>query len=264
MKQLDLPGLVCFWEFGNPAAGSDLTSRGPHRYRLREHNGPINRAVGGPLGGQALDLRRGQWLSCPRAECPGLDLHGADAQVTVVAWLLRRRQDVLWCDAIAGMWNERYHLRQYCLFVGLRIDDLRDSVNGHVSLYGGNTTGHPGSDELSVGRTAVPWDTWVCCAFTYDGSAIRSYLDGRLDATPRLNPRPHSGGIFHNPEFGSDFTIGAVDLPARRSEYNYDGERDQPGMGNFFDGLLAGVAVYRRALNDDEVLGLSRLAAPAP
>jgi hypothetical protein len=42
---------------------------------------------------------------------------------------------------------------------------------------------------------------------------------------------------------GSDFTVGAVLLKS--------------GMGNFFNGLIGGLAVFNRALNADEIENLS-------
>jgi hypothetical protein len=42
---------------------------------------------------------------------------------------------------------------------------------------------------------------------------------------------------------GSDFTIGAVLLKS--------------GMGNYFNGLIGGLAVFNRALNKDEIEKLS-------
>jgi len=40
----DIPNLICFWDFQDHGDG-DLTSRGPHHYRLTEMNGPIQRAT---------------------------------------------------------------------------------------------------------------------------------------------------------------------------------------------------------------------------
>jgi hypothetical protein len=55
--------------------------------------------------------------------------------------------------------------------------------------------------------------------------------------TQSKNPYSFTEGIGNN---GSDFTVGAVLLKA--------------GMGNFFKGLIGGLAVFNRALTDEEIL----------
>ena len=59
---------------------------------------------------------------------------------------------------------------------------------------------------------------------------------GRLDERPGRNPYPYPGGIFDGGPAGADFTVGAVHRGVE--------------MGNFFAGLLGGLAVYQRALSD--------------
>jgi hypothetical protein len=55
--------------------------------------------------------------------------------------------------------------------------------------------------------------------------------------TQSKNPYYYPNGIGNN---GSDFTVGAVLLKA--------------GMGNFFKGQIGGLAVFKRALTDEELI----------
>ena len=92
-------------------------------------------------------------------------------------------------------------------------------------------------------------------AFTYDGTYIRSFFNGRFEArkpelidhtkgfegysegiTETKNPWPFPDGMGNN---GSDFTVGAVLLKS--------------GMGNFFKGQIGGLAVFDRALSETEL-----------
>ena len=79
-------------------------------------------------------------------------------------------------------------------------------------------------------------------AFSYDGLYARSYLNGRLDEFGKKNPYYYPG-VLYSPETGrSDFTVGAVDR---------SGE-----IGNWFRGLVGGLAIFGRALSDDEIASL--------
>jgi hypothetical protein len=72
--------------------------------------------------------------------------------------------------------------------------------------------------------------------FTFDGQYARSYFDGKLDENGSLNP-------FHYPHrllnAQASFTVGGV---SRSGE-----------MGNWYRGLLGGLAVYGRALAPEEM-----------
>ena len=195
---LGLPGLLCFWDFQDEP-GRGRGSKGPHAYALREQAGPVDRVAvdGSPFGRYAARVRQGQWFAIPRAECRALDLHGPDAQVTVVAWLRRGVSEPRDnCEFVAGVWNETDAKRQYGLFLNLRIWGSADQVCGHVSGTGGPTPGHRWCMDASIGATPVPVGAWSCVGFTYDGREARSYLHGALDARPGRNPYPYPGGLY--------------------------------------------------------------------
>ena len=99
---------------------------------------------------------------------------------------------------------------------------------------------------------------WHCIAFTYDGTHIKSFLDGEFQArepeiinhTKGFEGYPQGLTQSKNPYFfpdgmgdnGSDFTVGAVMLSS--------------GMGNFFYGQIGGLAVFDRALTEEEIADL--------
>lgn len=97
----------------------------PHRYALRDGAAPVGRADEGIFGSYSAEIGPGRWLTCPPESCPALNLHGPSAQVSVVAWIKPRRQDPPWCEFIAGLWDERAMHRQYGLFLGLGLTDVK-------------------------------------------------------------------------------------------------------------------------------------------
>lgn len=253
-----ISSLVCFWDCQEAAGNDRVARRGPHPYRLAEQNGAVERvaAAGAPWGPWAARLGTGARLAVPRADCPALNFCGSNAQVTIVAWIKRfpappGKETA--CQAVAGMWNE-HALRQYCLFLNLRIHDSAEQVGAHVSGIGGATPGHKYCLDAAVGATAVPFDTWRCIAMTYDGTFARAFLDGHLDARGDRNPYRYPGGLFDGGPRGADFTVGAVPRPERVDE-----ERRPHGsvVANTFHGLLGGLAVYDRALSQNELRALA-------
>lgn len=231
----DIPGLVCYWDFeGN----EPLCSKGPHAYMLVEGNGSIEFSEDQSIG-NAVDLKEGQYLYMDRNDCPALNVYGPDAEVTVLAWVSRQPKSYNQCEAIAGMWNETEKLRQYCLFLNLRLHDSSDQVCGHISGVGGPTPGQKWCIDAAIGKDAVVYDQWTFAGFTYDSKMIRSYLNGRLDNRVETNPYPYEAGIFDGGPNGSDFSVGAVH---RLGE-----------MGNNFVGQLGFLAVFNRALTDSEI-----------
>ncbi len=251
---LALPGLVAFWDF-QEAEGSPRVSRGPAPLALQEQKGPIARVDGGIFGPHAAKIERGQWFIIERKDVGPLNLHGKDTQVTVVAWVKREAAST-W-QAIAGVWDETRKKRQYCLFLnaarGTRADEMKrhplaNRIHGHVSAIGGPTPGDEFCITYSSGATEIPMEGWHCLAMSYDGLASRVYVDGRLDAWEHYNPFPYPDGLFDGGEDGADFTVGAVH---RGGEW-----------GNFFGGVIGGLAVFSRALDDEEMARIARVHLP--
>ncbi len=238
----DIPGLVSFWTFDE--SGDRFTSKRGEPYCLQSGSGPLEvvEDSGASFGGTALQLSEGQWLSIPRHECPGLDIHGKDGHLTLIAWIKRKRTRVEQCEFIAGQWNETNRGRQYGLFLNIKVFGASDRVFGHLSNIGGPTPGYKYCIDGCMGATAVPYDQWATVAMSYDGQAGYAWLNGMLDACPGVNPYYMAGGLHDSGPSGSDFTVGGVDR---------SGE-----MGNFFCGSIAALAVYSRALTAAELYAL--------
>ncbi len=249
-----LPGLVAFWDFQEPAGHPRVPKAGDQTLLLHEQKGPVERVEGGVFGSHAARIKRGQWLMIKRNDIGPLDIHGPAAEVTTAAWVWR--EDKSSWQAIAGVWDETRKKRQYCLFLnaprGTRADEmvrypLANRIHGHVSAIGGPTPGEPFCITYSSGASEIPFGKWVCLAMRYDGKESRVYVNGKLDSLEHYNPFPYPDGLFDGGTDGADFTVGAVH---RGGEW-----------GNFFGGRLAGLAVYNRALTDEE---LERIAIPQP
>ncbi|MBC2600487.1 LamG domain-containing protein [Puniceicoccus vermicola] len=241
----DFPGLVSFWNFQED--GEDFGTTQGESYTLRSQSGPlsVHEDPTAPLGGKALQIKRGQWMNIARKDCPLLDFHGPDGHLTVIAWIKRKKTEHRNCEFIAGQWNESDGGRQYGLFLNISVWQQQDQVCGHLSNVGGPTPGYRYCIDGPVGATPVGFDEWSVVAMTYDGTQGFCWLNGHLDVRPQLNPYSMAGGLFDGGSQGSDFTVGAVDR---------SGE-----IGNFFSGEMAGLAVYRRALSPAEIFALSQL-----
>lgn len=237
MLPTDVSDLISFWDFQEPA-GSSRLAKGPHAYALIEMAGPVARVNDGVFGPHGAELKEGQWFNCSRATCPELDIHGPKAQVSVVAWIKRQSTSTVHCEFIAGQWNETRKQRQYGLFLNIGLHGNRNQVCGHVSNVGGPTPGCKYCEDLSINTTPVPLSIWQCVGFSYDGQQARSYLNGVFEPREKWNPYHYPGGLFDGGKTGGDFTVGAVDRSGQ--------------MGNWFAGVLGGLAVYRRALLNDE------------
>ncbi len=241
----DIPGLVAFWHFTGSEEYFAPAQGGGAGLRSQSGRLEVVRDPAAPLGGTALDLQEGEWLSIPRCDCRALDFSGDRSALTVMAWIQRQPTRHKGCEFIAGMWNETQCGRQYGLFLNIGVWKQDDQVCGHLSRGGGATPGYMYCMDGPVGATRVPRGEWSVVGMSYDGLAGYAWLNGTLDCRPGLNPYSLAGGLYEGGEGGSDFTVGAVD---RSSE-----------VGNFFAGKIAGIAVYNRALTPAEVFALSRI-----
>lgn len=259
----DIPGIVTFWDFQEPA-GTSRMSRGRYKYALQEMNGPIKHVEDGIFGRYCADVEWGQWFRIKRQDAPGLNLHGKDQHVSMVAWV-KRESDKAW-QYIAGVWDEGTKDpvgkgapgRQYAIFMsGKWQNDYTTYVRapaehqamGYVSITGAETPGHPFAFDYATGRTQIQKDRWYMLAFTYDGKAIKVYVDGVLDKNGNYNPFMYDKGIYDGGENGADFTVALRRVPIF-STYP-DGVPENDTLG--FDGRIGGLAVYDRALSANEI-----------
>ena len=251
-------GLIALWMF-EERPGKARKAIGNRRFPLRENNGEIERIYEGPVSGYSIKLDGSKYLSLKNIKTNELNLYGKGSEVTVIAW-------VKWTGVqtgfVGGMWNEYQDggRRQYGLFISLPYYNGLDQVCGHISMSGKPTPPFPYSIDYSASKQKVLKNEWCCAAFTYDGQYIKSFLNGEFRSRePELinntkgfedypqgliqskNPYYFPYGMGNN---GSDFTVGAVLLKS--------------GMGNFFKGLIGGLAIFDRALNEDEIKMLAR------
>jgi len=247
-------GLVAFWDF-KEKEGHARKARGMGKFQLQEMNGTLPRINDGPLSGYSAQFENKAYLCLPNSHTGKLNIFGKDQGVTVMAWVKWTGEQT---GFVGGMWNEYQDggKRQYGLFVSLPHYNGKNQVCGHISQTGRPTPPFPYSIDYSASKQEVPANQWVCVAFTYDGKIIKSFLNGRFEArepelinytkgfdgypdglTQSKNPYYFPDGMGNN---GSDFTVGAVLLKA--------------GMGNFFKGQIGGLAVFNRALTDEELI----------
>lgn len=245
-------GLVALWDFNEKEGCDRISNVNGDKLSLLEGETVIPRSNEGPLSGYSIYLSGNDYLSIPYEKTDLLNVQ--NNEVTVIAWIKREHKGI---GFIAGMWNEHSDggKRQYGLFISLPHYNGRDQVCGHISQTGKPTYPFPYSIDYSASKQKVPLDEWVCVAFTYDGEFIKSYVDGVLEyREPELinnttgfegyskgliqskNPYHFPYGIGDN---GSDFTVGGVYVKGQ--------------MGNFFKGKIGGLAVYDRALTENEV-----------
>lgn len=250
-------GIVALWTFGEKP-GKARKSVVNDKFPLAEANGKVQRVHEGPLSGYSALFEGNNFMSLPNELTGKLNIQGKNHGVTVVAWI---KWDGTQTGFIGGMWNEYQDggKRQYGLFVSLPHYNGRDQVCGHISWTGKPTPPFPYSIDYSASKQTINAGEWSCVAFTYDGQYIRSFLNGEFEARePELirNTKGFEGypeGLFQskNPYYfpdgmgnnGSDFTVGAVLLKS--------------GMGNFYKGLIGGLAVFDRALSESEIKSLS-------
>lgn len=249
-------GLVALWDF-KEKEGHKRKAVGLGKFPLKEENGTLPRISEGPLSGFSAQFGNKAFLKIENEKTATLNIFGKEQGVTVIAW-------VKWegnTGFVGGMWNEYQDggKRQYGLFVSLPHYNGADQVCGHISKTGKPTPPFPYSIDYSASKQVVAKNKWQCVAFTYDGEYIKSFLNGLFQSREKelinhtkgfegypdgllqsKNPYYFPDGMGNN---GSDFTVGAVLLKS--------------GMGNFYKGLIGGLAVFNRALTDDEIRELS-------
>ncbi|UVS81642.1 LamG-like jellyroll fold domain-containing protein [Actinokineospora sp. UTMC 2448] len=193
--------LVAAYAFDEGAGGS-LTDRSGHG-----HTGTLSGpawAAGRHGGGLSFD-GVDDWVTV--ADTAALDLTD---RMTLSAWL-RPASASGWRTAVM---KERQGGLAYALYgAGL------DRPSGYLSI---------GNDVTATGPSALPVGSWSHVAFTYDGAAMRLYVNGNLVATVA--------------QTGS----AAVSAAALRLGGN-------SVWGEYFAGVMDDVRVYNRALSAAEI-----------
>lgn len=180
-EPIDIPDLIAFWDFKTPS--DHFVAVQGETYILQSQSGilGVTEDRKAPLGGTALTLEEGQWLSISRKDCPKLDIHGKEGKLTVIAWIKRHRTATEHCEFIAGQWNESQTGRQYGLFLNISVWGRHHQICGHLSRTGGPTPGYKYCVDGAMGATQISCDEWVVVAMSYDGSNGFAWLNGNLD-----------------------------------------------------------------------------------
>lgn len=282
------PGLVAFWTFGEEAGQPRLSVGTKDKYPLREVGGPIARVEGGPFSGYSADLNGKQYFKIPYAETGDLNISGPNAQVSMFAVV--RIVNLKQSRTIAGMWsegkgaNDDTGTRQYALLMNMPTYGGPNQLVPHISSEGGVTRRADGSAfpwcaDYAASVSKVPEEQWCTLGFTYDSKYIRAYVNGVCEPrslnpvkdkrTDRyftkegpdgkdrgMNPYYHGRGIFgydpgkhakSKPGGGADFTVGA--------RYVVGSFLREATIGRF-----GGLAVFNRALTDDQMMNLHKAA----
>ncbi len=282
-----MPGLVAFWTFGE-AAGQPRASQGAkEKHPLAEVDGPIARAEVGPFSGYSAELNGKQYFRIPYDETGDLNIAGPDAQVSMFAVV--KVHNLQQSRTIAGMWsegkgaNDDTGTRQYALLMNMPTYGAPKQLTPHISSEGGVTrradgTAFPWCCDYAASRSQVPEDKWCTLGFTYDGQYIRAYVNGVLEERPLdavkdkrtdkyftkegpagkdrgMNPFYHGRGIFKYDAAQhaktkippSPFTVGARHAVGKTT-------------GEATIGLFGGLAVFDRALSDEEMKWLHETA----
>ncbi len=283
------PGLVAFWTFGESENESRKSTGTTNEHSLTVVGDPIVRVDEGPYSGHSAKLTGHNYFRIPYAETRDLNISGPDAEVSMFAVV--KIHDLKQSRTIAGMWSEGLGhgddsgTRQYSMLMNMPTYGGPNKLVPHISSEGGVTYRADGSKfpwcaDYAASAEEVPTDEWCTLAFTYDSKYIRAYVNGELSAQELdpvkhkrndpyftkegpggkdrgLNPYYHGRGIFaYDPEKhseskpigGSDFTIGARMVKGKK-------------LAEATIGLFGGLAVFDRALSDEEIMALHKSAA---
>jgi hypothetical protein len=198
------PGLVAAYNF-DEGSGSSVTDRSGSG-----NTGSIAGATWSTAGknGGALSFNGTNALvTIPSA--PSLDLTGS---LTLEAWIDPSASGGAWRTVV---FKERPGGMLYSLYANT---DANSPV-GQVFLN---------SAEQNAGGPTVPLNTWTHLAATYDGSALRLYVNGTLAGTLNV-----SGTLTKSTD---PLRIGGNTI-----------------WGEYFRGLIDDVRVYNRALSQSEI-----------
>jgi hypothetical protein len=128
-------------------------------------------------------------------------------------------------------------------FLQRRVDN---NIDFAISSYAGSNGTSPdpntiswsiGNNRTNTGKTIIPYKTWHNYIYVYDGTSMKTYLDGILETQTAA-----TGLISNNT---SDLFIG---------KYIYNGGKTHHF---YYNGSMDDVRIYNRVLNSNEISALS-------
>lgn len=270
-SSLPLPQAAAWWNFA--ASAKPLCDK-ISGVCLIQHNAtdPVTTVQG---AGAVFGPERAQRISAPRSSVPRLtSIAGANATVSIVSWLQPTRGYTRG-GFVGGLWDEGDGARQYALYMGpMARCRVPEGIVGHISADGGPPAdiGHLACESAACGSSSLtaPTNIWHCVSISYDGVAIRAYLNGSLDNWSHmrfngsnLNPFPYPnppefpppGGIF-SPPAGHP----AADIAFGANFVNHGHGKVLTSGG--FRGTIHGYAVWSEALDQLQMQQACELMRP--
>jgi len=128
-------------------------------------------------------------------------------------------------------------------FLQRRVDN---NIDFAVTSYGGSSGTSPdpntiswniGGNRTHLGKTVIPYKTWHNYIYIFDGTSMKTYLDGILETQTAA-----TGLISNNT---SDLFIG---------KYIYNGGKTHHF---YYNGSMDDIRIYNRVLNSNEISALS-------
>lgn len=254
---LGTSNLIALWDFSEES-GCNRGSVGMRNFQLREFTSHVDRIADGPISGFSGSFKNGAFLSLPNEETAELNIYGNNREVTVLAWI---KWDVNTGIAfICGLWDEFTNggKRQYGLFVNLPKYNGKNNVCGHISRTGKPTPPFPYSVDYSASKqTVLVGDTnWNLIGFTYDGYQVKSYCNGVFlnREVELINDTKGFPGYENGMYASKNPYIFPFGMGNNGANFTVGGNLIHSGYSNFFNGKIAGIAIFDRVLSDVEII----------
>jgi hypothetical protein len=209
--------------------GGNETDRSVNAYTMTQTSGVIPTVSNVPntYAGVSRDFEAGdsEYLSCISANCPNLNINGADAKLSLVAWINNESIANAAGQNVISKYVTVGNQRQYVLeIVGTNTNTFK--VYCEVS-----SNGAAGTIVYSA-TTNYASGTWYHIGCVANDTDVRVYVNGVLDSTPGA----HTAGIFNAT---SPVNIGAYSVSV-----------------NLYDGLIDEVGIFNRELTSTEILDI--------
>lgn len=254
-----MDGLVGFWDF-DEETGAQKVSKAGFPYALRDFgSAQAVRDTTGPMSGFSCVFNgTTNYLRLEAGLIGDLNLSKHGNEVTVLALVYITQTGAL--QYIAGCWGENNNdpRRQYGLFYNSTTYGGSKAVIGHISKSGGASPNLPYSREQSASQSPVELNRWCVLAMTYDGAQIKSFYDCRWEPRPTYTEpgAPNGEGLTYskNPFLWSE---GLND--GKLSDFAVGANRLTSSWTNYFYGRIGGLAVFKKALSQAELMRVQRV-----
>lgn len=254
-----IPDIIALWDFDEDTGALKISKTG-YPYALRDAgSAQAIRDDTGPMSGHSCLLNGTQnYLRLEAGLIGDLNLSKHGDECTVVALVYITTTGAL--QFVAGCWGENNNdpRRQYGLFYNSTTYGGSKAVIGHISKSGGASPNLPYSREQSASQSPVELGRWCVLAMTYDGAQIKSFYDCRWEPRPTYTEpgQPNGEGLTYskNPFLWSE---GLND--GNLSDFAVGANRLTSSWTNYFYGRIGGLAVFKRALSQAELMRVQRV-----